>query len=230
MGCKWWASATLELSWHISLGWNPTVNMITLSFVSFLLVFVPWEMFLEKSAKRRWKIICVEVFSPALSYRLPEWLERHSNSYHKGPNDSPCLMLPLYFPLISVAGIFLDKTQPKSLLTAQQCKITMMKSSKWDGIFLPSFSQIKAFTCVSKVMENLSQDRKQPSVGKTCCSYSDNHFFPLAGLLGVNKSYLSVYPVYPSFQGVPSFLGGSWDFSDCPMTSNSGSGWYKIWG
>lgn len=140
-------------------------------------------------------------------------------------------MLPLYFPLILKGCTFLDKTQPKSLLTAQQCKITMMKKLQMRWYFSSLFLTDKAFTCVSKVMEkSASRQKKQPSVGKTCCSYSDNHFFPLAGLLGVNKSYLSVYPIYPSFQGVPPSWEEAETFLDCPMTSNSGSGWYKIWG
>lgn len=162
---KWDANDGPMQLWNfldISL-WAETLLLtwLLLSFVSFLLVFVPWEMFLEKSAKRRWKIICGSLQPCSLSYRLPEWFERHSNSYHKGPNDSPCLMLPLYFPLISVAGIFLDKTRPKSLLTAQQCKITMMKKLQMRWYFSSLFLTDKKRLPVSaKLWENLLQDRK----------------------------------------------------------------------
>jgi len=107
----------------------------------------------------------VEVFSPALLATgfLSGLKDRDSNSYHKGPNDSPCLMLPLYFPCISVACIFLDKTQPKTLLTAQQCKITMMKKlqMRWMQYFSSLFLMDKNHLPVSaKLWKNPLQDRK----------------------------------------------------------------------
>lgn len=87
------------------LGWNPTVNMITFK-LRLSLVFVPWENVFRKISKEKMKNNMWKSSALLSQLQALSGLNAHSNSYHKGPNDSPCLMLPLYFPLISVAGIF----------------------------------------------------------------------------------------------------------------------------
>lgn len=102
----------------------------------------------------------------------------------------------ILFPPVSVAGIFLDKTQPKTLLRIQQCKIMTVKRlqmRRMRSFFHPPFSWIKSvYLCQQRDEKNLPLDRekkkKNPAfLKRTDCSYCDNDFFLLASLRELKK-------------------------------------------